>query len=100
MDTGHWANKLSTASWHGTDQLNKIYDILDMNRKGQEQWRRRDWDMNPMRKTSKAPWCFVPDAFPYHPEELAREQRITNDFMRDHDGKPDIEWSCSGNHPP
>ena len=100
MDTGHWANKLSNASRHGTDQLKNIYDILDINRPGREQWRRRDWNMNSMRKTSRGPRCFVPDAFPYEDWELAREQPRASNHLRDHGGKPNIEWSCSGNHPP
>ena len=100
MDAGRWANRLSVASWRGTDQLKNIYDILDINRRGQEQWRRNDWTMQSMRKTSTSLWCFVPDAFPYEDWELAQEQRRNKNFKRDHDGKHNIEWSCCGNHPP
>ena len=99
MDPGHWANRLSAASWRGTDQLKNIYEVLDIHRKGQEQWRRNDWSMLSMRKTSTAPWCYVPDAVPYEDWELAQEQRRQNNLKRDHN-EIDIQWSCCGNHPP
>ena len=94
MDQGHWANRLNNASRYGTDQLRNIHEIVDINRPGREQWRKRYWTMQKMRKISRGRNCFVPDAFPYTEEELAREKQDDENHTNT------ITWSCSGLHPP
>ena len=92
MDHAHWAHRLNNASKYGTDQLRSVHEIVDIHRPGREQWRNRYMKMKTMRKISRGPNCYVPDAFPYNDEQLAREKADDEN----HDNT--ITWTCSGTH--